>query len=79
MKSERIEEIVAYSTYEVTEERPSHLGLKQPRVVRLGFLCPRCSMMCSALEHGQKTVCPSCELEFQLWGNGLHCRGTVTK
>lgn len=67
------EEIVAYSSYEVTEMRDSLLGLQERCHVSIGFKCPRCSVQCPPLEHGQKATCGGCGLQFQLFGNGLHC------
>ena len=75
--SEEIEETVAYSGYEVRERRPSQLGLDRERDVILGFTCPRCRTLCSAIEHGQTTACPTCGLRFQRWGNALECRGVL--
>jgi len=72
---EWVEEVVNYASHEVREEQPSRLGLDECRPVSLGFRCPRCGALCVSLGHGEKTQCPICLLEFQLWGNGLHCRG----
>jgi len=74
-KQEKVEEVVTYSRYLVCEDRPSRLGLKEQRSVELGFECPRCGTLCRTLRHGQESVCPSCDLEFQALGNGLHCWG----
>jgi len=65
------EETHEFSQFVLKEKKPSRFVPRATLTVEVGISCPRCAERLPMLEHGGKQKCVKCNLNMQVFGNGI--------